>query len=88
MVRAETLAVGPFRRNKFWPKYNQNNNGILEILDDLTLNDTTVQHLCSQNSEGQNSSSSQETPSSPQVPEECKKAEIQSSNVFNSSIPF
>ena len=35
MQRAESLASGRFRRDKFWPKRYRCEQGILEVLDDL-----------------------------------------------------
>ena len=37
MQRAESLASGRFRRDKFWPKRYRCEQGILEVLDDLQI---------------------------------------------------
>ena len=39
MLRAESLASGKFRRDKFWPRRYRCEQGILELLEDFNLAD-------------------------------------------------
>ena len=39
VLRAESLASGTFRRDKFWPRRYRCERGILEVLDDINFED-------------------------------------------------
>lgn len=56
MLRAESLASGKFRRDKFWPRRYRCERGILEVLEDFNIADQDdFPDIKSESSEGDSS---------------------------------